>query len=77
MAEAITDHLAAVAPEHPLVVHWCGRFHSDFGLGTVERVARRRPDLALAVVSGRKRANGDYDSEEDAGRGDFLWITQR
>ena len=33
MAEAITDHLAAVAPERPLVVHWCGRFHSDFGLG--------------------------------------------
>ena len=77
MAEAITDHLAAVAPERPLVVHWCGRFHSDFGLGTVERVARRRPDLELAVVSGRKRANGDYDSEGDAGRGDFLWITQR
>lgn len=77
MAEAITDHLAERAPERPLVVHWCGRFHSDFGLGTVERIARRRPDLRIAVVSGRKRSSGDYDAEADAGRGDFLWITAR
>jgi uncharacterized iron-regulated protein len=77
MAEAITDHLAAVAPERPLVVHWCGRFHSDFALGTVERVARRRPDLDLVVVSGRKRENGDYDAAGDSDRGDFLWITAR
>ena len=70
MAESIADALAA----HPgaLVVHWCGRFHSDGHLGTVERLAWRRPDLALAVVTpsvgpdlGRpltdeERADGDF-----------------
>jgi uncharacterized iron-regulated protein len=69
MAEAIADALA----ESPgtLVVHWCGRFHSDAHLGTVERLAWRRPDLSIGVVtmnsggrldrplSDRERADGD------------------
>lgn len=50
MAESIADHLAQREPERPLVIHWCGRFHSDHGLGTVERLRRRRPDLAIAIV---------------------------
>jgi uncharacterized iron-regulated protein len=35
----------------PLVVHLCGRFHSDFGLGTVERLVAREPGLDVALVS--------------------------
>lgn len=35
----------------PRVVHWNGRFHSDWGLGTVERLKRRLPGLRIAVVT--------------------------
>ncbi|QDU85581.1 hypothetical protein Pla163_27130 [Planctomycetes bacterium Pla163] len=35
----------------PRVVHWNGRFHSDWGLGTVERLRRRLPGLRIAVVT--------------------------
>ena len=49
MAESIADALAR--PDAPVVVHWCGRFHSDYGLGTVERLSWRRPDLRIAVVT--------------------------
>jgi uncharacterized iron-regulated protein len=58
MAEGIADALA-LAPG-PLVVHWCGRFHSDAHLGTVERLAWRRPDLRIAVVT--------MNSDDDLGR---------
>ena len=51
MAESIAEYLAARGADAPLVVHWCGKFHSDHGLGTVERLLRRRPDLRIAVVT--------------------------
>ena len=52
MAESIAEAIAAREPgEAPTVVHWNGRFHSDFGLGTVERLKRRMPHLNIAVVS--------------------------
>jgi uncharacterized iron-regulated protein len=51
MAESIAEALAR--EPGALVVHWCGRFHSDHGLGTVERLARRRPELDLVVVTMR------------------------
>ncbi|MEM1449270.1 MAG: ChaN family lipoprotein [Planctomycetota bacterium] len=51
MAESIADAIDARGGDAPLVVHWNGRFHSDFGLGTVERLRKRKPDLNIAVVS--------------------------
>ncbi len=51
MAESIARALAAAGEPAPIVVHWNGRFHSDHGLGTVERLRRRVPDLNIAVVS--------------------------
>lgn len=51
MAESIARYLAARGAGAPLVVHWCGKFHSDYGLGTVERLLARRPELKVAVVS--------------------------
>ncbi|MEM9383147.1 MAG: ChaN family lipoprotein [Planctomycetota bacterium] len=51
MAESIADAIDARGDDAPLVVHWNGRFHSDFGLGTVERLRKRKPDLNIAVVS--------------------------
>ena len=51
MAESIALALADAGEPAPVVVHWNGRFHSDFGLGTVERLRRRVPGLNIAVVS--------------------------
>ena len=51
MAESIARALDARGEDAPLVVHWNGAFHSDFGLGTVERLRKRRPELNIAVVS--------------------------
>jgi uncharacterized iron-regulated protein len=34
-----------------MVVHYTGAFHTDYRLGTAERLARRLPDARIAVVS--------------------------
>jgi uncharacterized iron-regulated protein len=51
MAESIARRIACDPGEPPVVIHWNGRFHSDYGLGTVERLRSRQPDLNIAVVS--------------------------
>jgi len=54
MAQSIVqafEDASLCSAAQPIVVHWCGRFHSDYALGTVSRVALRRPDLDLRVVS--------------------------
>lgn len=59
----------------PLVIHWCGKFHSDRGLGTAERVLRRRPDWKLGIVttkSGVRRKSAL--SEHDWGDADYIWL---
>lgn len=85
--EAMAESIAAVLevssvgglqPEaaEPLVVHLCGRFHSDFHLGTVQRLARRRPDLRLAVVTTvevKKKLDRALTAEEQR-RGDWVWL---
>lgn len=68
MAESIVRAIEArPAGEAPPVVHWNGRFHSDFGLGTAERVKLRRPDLNVAVVTmAEARDLGrDLDADEE------------
>lgn len=67
MAESIELALILAGPDPPLVVHWNGRFHSDFGRGTVERLARRRPDLDLVVVTTVR------DGEAQPGVADYVW----
>ena len=53
MAESIVQILTASSdqPRSPLVVHLCGRFHSDQRMGAVERLQQRLPDLKIAVLS--------------------------
>ncbi len=68
MAEAITDYMQAALRrgDRPLVVHVCGKFHSDASLGTVARVQERMPGLKLEVLSMEsspnvvKNRDGDY-----------------
>jgi uncharacterized iron-regulated protein len=50
MGESIAAAFVA-APSHALVVHVNGAFHSDYGLGTAERVKRRLRGMRVAVVS--------------------------
>lgn len=44
-----------------LIVHLCGRFHSDYDLGTVERLSWRRPQLSIGTLSmvDESEARGD------------------
>jgi len=53
MAESIATayRTAATGDRQPLVVHFNGAFHSDFGLGTAERVRRRLPERRAVVVT--------------------------
>ena len=51
MAEAVTDYLTRHPHRKPLIVHLCGKFHSDYGLGTAMRVLTRRPLLHIGVVT--------------------------
>ncbi len=76
MAESIAQALDAVpkGTPAPQVIHWNGRFHSDFGLGTVERLKRRRPDLNIAVVSmmARQPSRSEPLTEDELNQGHFL-----
>ncbi|MFT7679171.1 MAG: putative iron-regulated protein [Planctomycetota bacterium] len=74
MAESIALYFDELGEEAAPVVHWCGRFHSDFGLGTVERLRKLRPDLKIIVVSGSKDEDlGSGADASDRERADYLW----
>jgi uncharacterized iron-regulated protein len=51
MAESIADYLASRPHRKPIVVHRCGNFHCEYGLGTVSRLLQRSPLLQVGVVS--------------------------
>jgi len=51
MAESIAEYFESHPHRKPLVVHRCGNFHCDYGLGTVARLLQRSPLLQVAVVS--------------------------
>ena len=76
MGESIAR--AAKGPgEGPLVVHYNGAFHSDFGLGTAERVRRRMVGKRTVVISMLPVADLDAiaPAGEDLERGDYLVYT--
>jgi uncharacterized iron-regulated protein len=74
MAESIERALVLGGPG-TLVVHWCGRFHSDHRLGTVERLLRRQPSLRVGVVSLVTRDPvSPLVPVEELENGDYLWI---
>lgn len=76
MAESIDDFLEDRGGEDLLVLHWCGRFHSDGGLGTVERLRKRNPDLDLAVISTLRTGDADHrPTQAEREVADFLWVS--
>ena len=76
MAEAIAAAHAKRSAEGP-VVHYNGAFHSDFGLGTAERLRRRLPGKKTLIVSVLPVADLDVlaPAGEDLKRADFLVYT--
>ncbi len=53
MAESIARSFAAsrTGDRPPAIVHFNGAFHSDYGLGTAERVKRRLPNARTVVIT--------------------------
>jgi uncharacterized iron-regulated protein len=76
MAEAIASAAAARTAPGP-VVHYNGAFHSDFGLGTAERVRRRMIGKRTIVISVLpvKELDALTPDDEDVQRGDYLVYT--
>ncbi len=78
MAEAITDFLATNSHDRKIVVHLCGHFHSDYGLGTVSRTLQRNPLLRFTVVTMETPSadNKPADIEKIRSRGHYVfWST--
>jgi hypothetical protein len=79
MAESIVGYLNARPYRRPLVVHVNGKFHSDYGLGTVSRVLARRPLTRTAVITMESMDLANRDAkkvQEVLGRAHYALIVQ-
>ena len=77
MAESIVRELCP--PDSslaPLIVHFNGSFHSDFGLGTAERVRRRQRGVKTKILSIIPLESLDQiDHDKYRKQGDYLIFT--
>lgn len=75
MAESIVRARARYGDT--LIVHLNGAFHSNYALGTVERVVRRDSSLRIVVISAVPVADLDtvVPSDDDRSLGDWLVYT--
>jgi uncharacterized iron-regulated protein len=80
MAESIADRFQSQdgAQPKPLVVHFNGSFHSDYGLGAAARANRRLPKSKIKVVTVIPVEDLDaIKTEEYSKRGDYLIFSLR
>ena len=81
MAESIAAAYGAspAAGPRPVIVHFNGAFHSDYGLGTAARVKRRLPKARVVVISVRPVAELDTiaTTSDDRKLGEFVVYTVR
>lgn len=77
MAESIVR--ARATHGDTLIVHLNGAFHSNYALGTAERVVRRDPSIRIAVISAIPVPDLDSvsPSDDDLRLGDWLVYTLR
>lgn len=77
--ETMAESIVRARADHgdALIVHLNGAFHSDYRLGTAERVQRRLPDLRIAVISALPVADLDAvrPSRDDRKLADWLMYT--
>jgi uncharacterized iron-regulated protein len=77
MAESIVEARNR-GPAGALIVHYDGAFHSDYRMGTVDRVVRRAPNVRVAVLTAVPVADQVTASLTDhAGRADYIIFTKR
>ncbi len=77
MAESIVAALDR-AGHGAILVHFNGAFHSNLGLGTAERVRRRRPAARIVVVTAVPVDDvATADARAFAELGDYILITPR
>lgn len=76
MGEAIADAWKA-APKGTLVYHVDGAFHSDYGLGTVERAKRRAPSASSIILTAIPVADlAKADPAEHREKADYVLFTR-
>jgi len=77
MAESIAQAFAVVTEPRPVIVHFNGAFHSDYGLGTAARVKRRLPNARVVVISVQPVKDLDVlaPTEEDRRIGEYVVYT--
>lgn len=79
MSESVARayELASIGGKRPLVVHFNGAFHSDYTLGTAERVKRRLPGKRVVVLSMLPvdSLDGLSPDKHDRKRADYLVFT--
>ena len=70
--------IGAIGGKSPLVIHFNGAFHSDFGLGTAERARRRLPGKRVVVVTVLPvdSLDGASPDAKERTRGDYLVYTR-
>ena len=77
MAESIARELTSIRGRG-VVYHVNGAFHSDYGLGTAERVRRRMPDVRQLVITAVPVPNpGTAVVGTHAGKADYVIFTRR
>jgi len=77
MAESVAQAYQRVRASRPLVVHFNGAFHSDYGWGTASRTKRRLAGARVKVVTMLPVANLDAikPSKDDRKLGAYLVYT--
>jgi uncharacterized iron-regulated protein len=50
--ETMAEAIVGARNDSALIIHMNGAFHSDYALGTAQRVQRRRPDARIVVITG-------------------------
>ena len=77
MAESITRELMGTRGRGVLL-HVNGAFHSDYGLGTAERVRRRMPDIRSLVITAVPVENpGTAVVGAEAAKADYVIFTRK
>jgi uncharacterized iron-regulated protein len=76
MGEAIADAFTR-APKGTVVFQVDGAFHSDYGLGTVERAKRRLPKASSVIITAVPVADLAKPAiEANAAKGDYVIFTR-
>jgi uncharacterized iron-regulated protein len=76
---ALAYAVGAAGGKSPLVIHFNGAFHSDFGLGTAERAKRRMPGKRIVIVTVLPvdRTDVAAPNESERKRADYLVYTSK